>query len=405
MTEPENPTTNAELAAEVQRLSALLTEASRSIERIAALCAESDGDPEGASRGAPRKATTARGTVVKRSVSKSSGSSEAPQAEPPRASASSVAGGPPPAPALRVEDRARALSAEVSNAERSAASSPLTRSQQTARVAMWAGRARSLLGELDTADWRTRELVERVLTALAGLSKNQDLDSVEALDRRWNADDWRVYCEYQRSVVEGSQSSLTADEQGALWRSLLLALRLPGRKMSGAQVADVVVRATNVLGADDPLVLDARQRFGDRIERALQPPPPSATTSARASKTARQEQAVDPLTLTSGLRALLLGGEYEKPSQQNEVQQLFKFSGLRWMTAKSGSRDTFERTAAAITDRSYDVVFALPGADGEELRCVLEACTDVGIPIVPMATNYSKEALTAAALEHLLPPS
>jgi hypothetical protein len=100
---------------------------------------------------------------------------------------------------------------------------------------------------------------------------------------------------------------------------------------------------------------------------------------------------------TRGRRAFLVGGSYSHPTQQSEIQQQFKFSKFKWLTATSGSPDSLARLAAAIEPGAYDVVFLLPGSDVDELKVVVEACVAAEIPVVRLASNYEETSFAEAA--------
>jgi hypothetical protein len=393
------------LREEIQRLQMLLAEASQVAGRIGDLC-QSNGVLD-ASSAATLRPMRKMASVVRRS-------------SPP------VVSGVPQVQrevAASAEDRARALSAEVSRESRALSVSLRGELELTARVAFWAGRARALLRELGDGEWRTRDLVERVLSDLFELARRYDLEGIEALDRRWAIDDFGIYCAYQKHLFEGTPLELSEHEQQVLWNALVRALLLPGRPVSSAKVSRVLSAAAASLGSDHPLVAEARVHFAERLSRAAKSGPPAssrgAPSSVRSPESTRgpassgspasvraPESTRAPISrpsissavaVTRGRRAFLVGGSYAHPNQQSEIQQQFKFSKFKWLTATSGSPDSLARLAAAIEPGAYDVAFLLPGAEAGELRGLVDACAAAEIPIVRLPSDYDEDSFANAA--------
>jgi hypothetical protein len=398
------------LRTEVLRLRALLDEASQVMSRIGELC-ESKGEAT-AVNGA---GTLGEGMKVAAPVVRRRSTAPVPTAVPEVRR---------PALPISADERARALSAEVSRDSRTFSAAFRGELELAARVAWWAGRARALLREFGEGEWRMRELVERVLSDLFELARRYDLEGIEALDRRWSIDDFGIYCEYQRHLCEGTPLELSEHEQQVLWNSLLRALLLPGRPVSGPKLSQVMSAAAASLGVDHPLVAEVRVHFADRLSRAQRPssPPPSAASpppSVRPPESTRAPASTRPpastrspestrapasrpsvssaVAVTRGRRAFLVGGSYAHPMQQSEIQQQFKFSKFKWLTATSGSPDSLARLAAAITPGAYDVAFLLPGAEVGDLSRLVDACEAAEIPIVRLSSDYDEETFARAA--------
>ncbi len=403
------------LMEEVQRLESLLSEASKVAGRIGVLCRARGTEKFAASLSASLGAAAKAVPVVRRR-STHPVSMEGKVAAPPE---SRRDGHSPSA-----EERARALSAEVSRDSRTISVSLRGDPELVARVAWWAGRARALLRELGESEWKMRDLVERVLSDLFDLARRHDLEGIEALDRRWSMDDFGIYCAYQRHLCEGTPLELSEHEQQVLWNALVRALLLPGRPVSNLKASRVLNAAAASLGVDHPLIMEARVLYGERLSRISKSNPPPAMASPPASSRAPESGRVPPSTrapssvrapessrvppsirsglsaavaVTRGRRAFLVGGSYSHPTQQSEIQQQFKFSKFKWLTATSGSPDSMARLAAAIEPGAYDVVFLLPGSDVDELKVVVEACTAAEIPSVRLPSNYDEASFAEAA--------
>jgi hypothetical protein len=415
MAEWDGEMSDDRLMEEVQRLESLLSEASKVAGRIGVLCrgkgAEGLATTLSASLGAATKAVP---VVRRRSINPVSIDSKASLPPESRREAHS----------LSAEERARALSAEVSRDTRTLSVSLRGEPELVARVAWWAGRARALLREFGESEWKMRDLVERVLSDLFDLSRRHDLEGIEALDRRWSMDDFGIYCAYQRHLFEGTPLELSEHEQQVLWNALVRALLLPGRPVSNLKASRVLNAAAASLGIDHPLVAEARVVYGERLSRVSKaspspvqggPPassrspesgrvPPStrapasvrAPDSMRAPASARSSEPA-AVTVTRGRRAFLVGGSYSHPTQQSEIQQHFKFSKFKWLTATSGSPESIARLAAAIEPEAYDVVFLLPGSEVDELKVVVAACIAAEIPLVRLSSNYEETSFGQAA--------
>jgi hypothetical protein len=411
MGEWEGAMSDDRLMGEIRRLQVLLAEASQVVGRIGEMCRSSGAGALDAALSdqlmAVKKLTA---SVVRR------------RSSPPEAAVVPVARRD--IVAVSAEDRARALSAEISRESRTLSVSLRGELELTARVAWWAGRARGLLREFADGDWRMRDLVERVLSDLFELARRYDLEGIEALDRRWSIDDFGIYCEYQRHLCEGTPLELSEHEQQILWNALARALLLPGRPVSGAKASRVLSAAAASLGSDHPLVAEVRVHYADRLSRASKssPPPPSsrgappsvrspestrgtsasgAPASTRAPESSRgpasRPSVSSAVAVTRGRRAFLVGGSYAHPNQQSEIQQQFKFSKFKWLTATSGSPDSLARLAAAIGPGAYDVAFLLPDAEIGELRGLVDACEAAEIPIVRLPSDYDEDSFANAA--------
>jgi hypothetical protein len=429
------------LMEEVQRLQALLAEASEVASRIGVLCRREGQGALAANALSGHLAVATKATAGVATAQLLRRRSIRPVPGQPASGAVPESRREGQAPTA--EERARALSAEVSRDGRMLSVTARDKAELTARVAWWAGRARALLGELGDSEWKTRELVERVYGDLFELARRYDLEGIEALDRRWGMDDFGIYCAYQRHLVEGTPLELSEKEQQTLWNALLRALLLPGRRVSPQKASHVLASAASSLGSDHPLVMEARVLYAERLTRTSKsnPPPslsapPASTRSADSSRTpastrtpasarapvstrfavsgrspesARAPESTRPpasrpgvaaaIAVTRGRRTLLVGGNYADPTQQSAIQQQFKFSKFKWLTATSGSPESLARLAAAIDPDSYDVVFLLPGSEARELSGVIAACEDAAIPMVRLSSDYDETIFAKSALE------
>jgi hypothetical protein len=108
------------------------------------------------------------------------------------------------------------------------------------------------------------------------------------------------------------------------------------------------------------------------------------------------------LAVTSGRRALIVGGQGRRPEHERAYREAFRFAELEWETTeRGGGLAAWTRLAERMRPGRYDVVIFLAAYTGHGSNTVLQACKRVGIPVAYVTAGYSVNAIARAVEEQV----
>jgi len=129
--------------------------------------------------------------------------------------------------------------------------------RRTARLAMWAGRAREIRER--ATDERALARIDEVLRVLGKAGRDMSCHFIDALMPEWRPSSWTLYYRHFEAIYQGKESDLTREESQALWQSLLAALCL--RPTPGRKGYELFMQAQAILGDHHPDVVATRARL------------------------------------------------------------------------------------------------------------------------------------------------
>jgi hypothetical protein len=161
-------------------------------------------------------------------------------------------------------------------------SADMRTARRTARLAMWAGRAREIKAR--ATDQRALARIDEVLRVLGKAGRDMSCLFIDALTPEWNPPSWALYYRHFETIYQGKDSALTAEENQTLWQALLAALCL--RPAPGRKGYELFLQAQVILGHDHPDVEATRARlFPDHPAGCEEPflrRPPASTEEIAA---------------------------------------------------------------------------------------------------------------------------
>jgi hypothetical protein len=280
--------------------------------------------------------------------------------------------------------------------------------KRTAQICVWAGRAR-LLQQL----WMEREdpvarkrlrALDHVFGKLTRITRDLECDWIDALSRDWSTD-WDTYIAYNQVRVSGGASDLPAEKEQEYQRSILRGLFNPRRYLQAEEAQTAIAIALEVLAQDDPMVVAAIERFGRRrpAERTQRPGRESAHDRAEMeSLPSRWQVPADVLSLTQGMRVLIVGGQGSREEQRLSIQSAFKFAELEWVFSERGQASPFNRLVERIRPGRYDLVLFLAGFSSHHTESLVRACKESDLPIVYLPRGYGVNTIASAIDEQLV---
>lgn len=311
-----------------------------------------------------------------------------------------VAARPPPAPA-EPADEVDALTEEIDACEIVVSLMPVE--QRTAQVAVWAGRAREIQErwkEATVPDER-RGALRRVFGRLTRITREHSCEWVDALTPGWSAP-WAAYVAHQQALLSGEEAPLLDEEYRALWQAWLRGLMLPNRRVSPREAAAVIAGAAEWLGPEDDDLRAAGQRFGAPRRTAVPPVVRKAAPPALAEPEPVAKAPAAILALTSGKRAVIVGGQGARDEHRGKLQHLMELAELDWAFTERGVTGAFGRVEQRVKHGSYDLVIFLAGYTSHKSVPLLKACKAHGVPLVYVPRGYSAAQVLHAIEEQLV---
>jgi len=143
---------------------------------------------------------------------------------------------------------------------------------------------------------------------------------------------------------------------------------------------------------------DAVMRDLERLR--AQTAPPVEEPAVPAEEPEGVPEAV--LAVTSGRRAIIVGGQGRRPEHERAFMAAFRFAELEWETTERGAgMAAWTRLAERMRPGRYDVVIFLAAYTGHGSNTVLQACKRAGIPVAYVTAGYSVNAIARAVEEQV----
>jgi hypothetical protein len=256
--------------------------------------------------------------------------------------------------------------------------------EQYAQLKIWIGRYR----RLQTYNLSEEEqlLSRRIFGKLVGLSKEYEPGYIEAFQINFTCDWDQFIAEAQEQLKQASEFSRRRREmqrqheeyqsrelerqrmaresgQSALdeLKSVLLRYNLPNE--GAEEFRDVLNRVIGGLGASDPRVLDLVMPFRDLIDgwsefRALRRNLDRQRDEDEGSEAGLQEQVEDLLSVTRGMRVLMIGG-VSREDVRRSLERVFEFDKLEWETYEDTKPALLESLEQRVRNRGMDLLLIL----------------------------------------------
>lgn len=293
-------------------------------------------------------------------------------------------------PADRPDDHTSAISSLAHEIDAiSSRLTGMTPRERVAQLAVWAGRARQIDEDLAAkkipSNSGLRNQVKQIIARSKKLRKSLGCGWVDALSSSWSAD-WNIYISFNRSVVASEPSNLTAEQKKQYFRDILRSILTVRRSFArDLDAAALVIEASQALDKDDPLLIEARKKFGhheDRRENTAQPEAPYRRQDdaphrvAAENKDARREGIPrNVLKMTRGRSMLIAGGRGSHETQRLALKKGFQLKAVDWITGERHP-DPARLFSMAIRNKRYDIVLLMPGTDDAEP--LVMACKEAG---------------------------
>jgi hypothetical protein len=278
--------------------------------------------------------------------------------------------------------------------------------EQYAQLKIWIGRYRHL--QTFPLNEDEQSMSRRIFSKLVGLSKEYEPGYIEAFQINFTCDWDQFIAEAQeqlRQATEAARRKREIERQHADYQSrepergrmaresaqvaldelktILIRYNLPDE--GADEFRAVLNRVVAGLGASDPQVLDLVTPFRDLIDTwgefgALKRNLDRTQENDSDSDDAAQEQFEDLLSVTRGMRVLLIGGMAREDSRRL-IERVFDFDRVEWEEYEDTSPVLLDALEQRVRNRDMDLVLILGSTSRqhvpEKLRPV---CEQYGIP-------------------------
>jgi hypothetical protein len=300
--------------------------------------------------------------------------------------------------------------------------------EQYAQLRVWIGRYRRL---------QTFPLIEdeqilsrRIFSKLMGLSKEYEPGYIEAFQINFTCD-WEQFIHEAEELLEQAkeaalrkrdidrQSSdyLTRETdrgragrdsgQAALdeLKTVLIRYNLPDE--GAEEFRAVLSRVVAGLGASDPQVLDLVMPFRELIEswnefRTLKRNLDRAGDDSGDSSEAQHDQFEDLLSVTRGMRVLLIGG-VPREDTRRLIERVFDFDKVDWQDYEDPKPVVLEALEQRVRSRAVELVLVVKSSMGDQIAEALRhPCEQYGIPCLVVEHGHSAAQIGDALRRGLL---
>ncbi len=256
--------------------------------------------------------------------------------------------------------------------------------EQYAQLKIWIGRYRRL--QTFPLDDDEQALSRRIFGKLVGLSKEYEPGYIEAFQINFSCD-WdkfveeaqdqlrhaseqtrrkrdmdRQHADYQSHEQERTRAARES-AQGTLdeLKALLIRYNLPDE--GAEEFREVLSRAVAGLGSDDEEVLDLVMPFRDLIDtwsefRSLRRNLDRIREEETGSSEAMQDQFDDLVTITRGMKVMLIGG-VAREDVRRSLERVFDFDCLDWETHEDTDPAVLDSIEQRVRSRDVDLVLML----------------------------------------------
>lgn len=300
--------------------------------------------------------------------------------------------------------------------------------EQYAQLKIWIGRYRKLqtfpLNEDEQA------MSRRIFGKLVGLSKEYEPGYIEAFQINFTCD-WdkfieeaqeqmkqatelarrkrdmeRQHVEYQsREQERVRQARESAHEALEEMKALLVRYNLPDEGVEDFR--DVLSRVVAGLGASDPQVLELIMPFRDLIDgwsefRALRRNLDRAREDESGTDEALQVQFEDLVSVTRGMRVLLIGG-VAREDVRRSLERVFDFDKLEWETYEDTKPAVLESLEQRVRNHGVDLVLILKSFIRHHVPEMMRPlCEQFSIPCLMVEHGYGPAQIAETLRRGLL---
>lgn len=165
----------------------------------------------------------------------------------------------------------------------------------------------------------------------------------------------------------------------------------------------LVIEASQILDESDPLLIEAKKKFGHHQDRRAGNTPPAAPFRRQddapqriaAANRDAQENGISRsvLKITRGKTLLIAGGRGSHDTQRLAVERALQFKSVDWITGERHPNPV-DLFALAIRNKKYDIVLLMPGTDDTEP--LVMACKEAGSRLMYLTRGPSIPSVAEA---------